>query len=105
MDFLREDLLMKQSVFETEIFSRSLSLKNAGVRISCDRLALPKIEWLLPSGELLWASDDADSFRRLHFLSLRSHKRIFLCCIFATLDFTITFPQLFVKKKLHFCTL
>ena len=72
MDFLREDLLMKQSVFETEIFSRSLSLKNAGVRISCDRLAFPKIEWLLPSGELLWASDDADSFRRLHFLSLRS---------------------------------
>lgn len=63
---------MKRTCFDAEIRSRSLSFENAGVRIVCDRKALPGIEWFAPSGETLWNSNEPDSFRRLEFFAERS---------------------------------
>lgn len=63
---------MKQSIFETEICSHSLSLEDSGVRLVCDRKALPQIKWFAASGEMLWNSSDPTSFPKLEFFAKRS---------------------------------
>ena len=63
---------MKKTIFETEVKGSSLSNVDAGVKILCDRGRHPKMEWFANSGESLWCSTEADSFRRLEFFSERS---------------------------------
>lgn len=63
---------MKQSIFEKEILAHSLSLENSGVRIICDRKALPQIKWFAASGEMLWCSSEKNSFSKLEFFANRS---------------------------------
>lgn len=63
---------MKRTIFKTEILGHSLSRKNSGARIVCDREAPPRVRWIASSGETLWNSLETTSFFKLEFFANRS---------------------------------
>ncbi|MFA6836277.1 MAG: UDP-3-O-acyl-N-acetylglucosamine deacetylase [Fibrobacteraceae bacterium] len=55
---------MKQ-LFETELSSVSLSLPFASAKIVCRKNLPPGVEWFASSGELLWNTNEPDTFKAL----------------------------------------
>lgn len=64
--------MARRTRFETEISANSLSLSSAAVTIVCERMPKSRVEWFAENGEMLWRSDNADSFFGLDFFAERS---------------------------------
>lgn len=64
--------MAKKTRFEMEVRGNSLSMPSAAVKLVCERLPKSRVEWFAENGELLWHSNDPESFFGLEFFAERS---------------------------------